>query len=167
MHPFYALACVAALFIATQASGQEPVGCDKFKFPVEREMTALRAPDVKGVASGANVVAVPFAGTARLLPLSAANLPKAPERLPKSGTFSGFLSVSGISKGTYSISLSDAAWLDVIQQDRFLKPKAHSGVQGCEGVRKVVQFELGPEPFVVQISGAQADHLTIAIMPSE
>ena len=166
MRTLCALVCVAAL-AATQALAREPIGCDKFKFPVDKEMAALRAPDLKAIASGSNASVIPFTGTTQLLQFSAANLPKPPERAPKSDTFAGFLSVAGITRGTYSISLSDAAWIDVIQDNRFLKAKAHSGVQGCEGIRKVLQFDLAAEPFVVQISGAPTDHLNIAIMPTE
>lgn len=157
----------AATLVATPALAQEPIGCDKFKWPVEKEMAALRAPNLKAVASGSNVATMPFAGTLLLGPLKAANLPKAPERAPKDDRFAGFLSVAGTRAGTYSISLSDAAWIDVVQNNNFLKARAHSGVQGCEGIRKVVQFDLTSEPFVVQISGAAKERLTLAIMPRE
>jgi len=146
---------------------QEPLGCDKFKWPVQKEMEALRAPNLKNVAAGSDVSAVPFAGTVALVALNDANLPKPPERAPKSDTFAGHLSVATAAAGTYSISLSDAAWLDVLQDNRFLKPAAHSGVQGCEGIRKVVKFDLGSAPFIVQITGAPTERLNIAILPTE
>jgi hypothetical protein len=157
------VACLAAL-LATPAWAEEPVGCDKFKWPVEKEMAALRAPSLKVLASGSNVSTIPFAGTIVLTPAADAKLSRPPERAPKEGTFAGLLSVAGGSAGTYSISLSDPAWMDVLQNNQFVKAKAFSGVQGCEGIRKVVHFELTAEPFIVQFSGVPTDRLSIAVM---
>jgi hypothetical protein len=69
-------ACLASVAL-TSAVAQEPVGCDKFKWPVEKEMAALRAANLKAVASGSNVSVIPFAGTVLQAPLNTANLPKA------------------------------------------------------------------------------------------
>jgi hypothetical protein len=69
--------------------------------------------------------------------------------------------------GTYSISLSDAAWVDVVEQDHILKAKAHTGVQGCQGTRKVQRFELRGAPLIIQISGASIPRLNFAILPAE
>jgi hypothetical protein len=72
----------------------------------------------------------------------------------------------GVAAGVYSIALSAPAWLDVVQNGRFLKVKSFSGVQGCDGIRKVVKFELTTEPFTLQISGVTADGIAVALMPS-
>jgi hypothetical protein len=130
-------------------------------------MAALRASNLNVVTSGSNVSAIPFAGTLMLVAIKAANLPNVPERPPKEDTYSGYLAVAAVTPGVYSVSLSDAAWVDVLQHDRFLKAKAHSRVQGCQGIRKVIQFDLASEPFIVQLSGAPTDRLTVAIMGNE
>jgi hypothetical protein len=166
MHALRVAACLAALS-STLAWAEEPVGCDKFKWPVDREMAALRTPNLKEINSGTKVPAIPFAGTMLLAPSSSASLPKTPERSPKTDTFSGYLEITGVKAGTYSISLDDAAWVDVVEDNQFLKAKAHSGVQGCPGIRKVLQFELRADPLIVQISGAQTQRLNVAIMPWE
>ena len=54
-----------------------------------------------------------------------------------------------------------------MEHDQFLKAKAHSGVQGCEGIRKVLQFELKGDPLVIQISEAPTPRLNLAILPAE
>ena len=166
MRAIYVGALMTALS-AVSAFAEEPVGCDKFKWPVEKEMGALRAPNLQPVKSGTKIAAVPFAGTVLLVQSSSANLPKAPERPPTDDTFSGYLAVTGLTAGAYSISLSDAAWVDVLEHDQFLKAKAHSGVQGCEGIRKVLQFELKGDPLVIQISGAPTPRLNLAVLPVE
>jgi len=162
--------CAAAFVVAlssTLAMAEEPVGCDKFKWPVDKEIVALRAPNLEEVKSSEKLSAVPFAGTVLLVPSNSASLPKEPERSPNNDTFSGYLRISGIMPGTYSISLSDAAWVDVVEQDHILKAKAHSGVQGCQGIRKVLRFELRSDPVIIQISGASTPRLNFAILPAE
>jgi hypothetical protein len=164
MRAIYIAVLITALS-AISAFAEEPVGCDKFKWPVEREMGALRTPNMQQVKSGTKVAAIPFVGTLLLIQSGSANLPKAPEREPKDDTFSGYLAVTDLKPGAYSISLSDVAWVDVVEHDHFLKAKAHSGVQGCEGIRKVLQFEL-KGAIVIQISGAPTLHLNVAVLPA-
>ena len=166
MHILRIAACLVALS-STLAWAEEPVGCDKFKWPVDREMAALRTPNLNEINSGTKVSVIPFAGTMLLAPSTSGNLPRAPERSPKTDTYSGYLEISGVKAGTYSISLADGAWVDVVEDNQFLKATAHSGVQGCEGIRKVLQFELRADPLFVQISGAPTPRLNVAIMPSE
>ena len=159
------LATLAALTVSP-ALAQEPVGCDKFKWPVERETTALRAPDLKTTASGGDLGSLPFAAKISLKAPKEAMLPTPPERAPKDGTFAGYLSSKGVAPGVYSVSLSAGAWLDVVQDGQFLKAKSFSGVQGCDGIRKVVKFELIGGPFTLQISAVAADTIAVAMMPA-
>jgi hypothetical protein len=157
---------VLAALAVSPAFGQEPVGCDKFKWPVDRETTALRSADLKTVASGGELAALPFAAKIALKAPKDAALPTPPERAPKDGTFAGFLSSKGVAAGVYSVSLSAGAWLDVMQNGQFLKAKSFSGVQGCDGIRKVVKFELTGAPFTLQLSGVTGEQIAVAVMPA-
>ena len=152
--------------LISPALAQEPVGCDKFKWPVELETAALRSSDLKTVASGTDLAALPFAAKITLKPPKDAALPTPPERAPKDGTFAGFLSSKGVAAGVYSVSLSASAWLDIVQDGQFLKAKSFSGVQGCDGIRKVVKFELTGAPFTLQLSGVAGDRIAVAVMPA-
>jgi hypothetical protein len=160
------IAALAAL-VAGPALAQEPVGCDKFKWPVDREMAALRSSDLKAIASGGDIAALPFAAKIMLKSPKDAALPTPPERAPKEGTFAGFVSSKGVAAGVYSISLSAPAWLDVMQNGQFLKAKSFSGVQGCDGIRKVVKFEVTRGPLILQISGVSSDSILVAVMPTQ
>ena len=46
---------IAALLIAAPAFAQEPVGCDKFKWSVDKERALLANPGAAKVASGAQI----------------------------------------------------------------------------------------------------------------
>ena len=97
-----------------------------------------------------------------------AKLPSPPERGPKDGTLAGFASFKTAPKtGLYTISLSAGAWIDVVQDGHFLKPRAFSGATDCEGIRKTMKYELAASPFVLQISGTPEQAISIAILPSD
>ncbi len=163
------LIALLLLGLAVPARAAEPSGCDKFKWPIERERAALTAPDRTKLASGNELAAIPAGGiTLALVPTPDAKLPMPPERVPKEGTLAGFASFRDLPKaGLYTISLSSGAWIDVVQDGHFLKPKAFRGATECEGSRKTMKYELSASPFTVQISGTRDGQITLAILPSE
>jgi len=164
------LTLLAALTIsATSAlAAEEPSGCDKFKWPIEREHAALTAPDRAKLTSGGEQTALPSSAiTLALVAPQDAKLPSPPERAPKDGTFAGFTGIKAPKAGLYTISLSSGAWVDVVQDGHFLKPVAFSGATDCEGIRKTMKYELSDKPFVLQVSGARDNSLSIAILPAQ
>ena len=159
-----------ALLVGVPAhAADEPSGCDKFKWPIERERAALTAPDRANLASGVELPTLPANGvTLALVAPTDARLPTPPERSPKEGTFAGFVRVKTLpNAGLYTISLSSGGWVDVVQNGSFLKPTAHSGATDCDGIRKTVKFELSASPLVVQVSGTKENSISIAILPTE
>jgi hypothetical protein len=163
------LLALVLLGTAPAYAADEPSGCDKFKWGIERDRAALTAPDRMKLASGGELAALP--STAMTLALRApgeAKLPSPPERAPKEGTFAGFAIFKAAPKaGIYTISLSTGGWVDVVQDGHALKPKAFSGATDCEGIRKTMKYEIVASPFVLQVSGSREDSVSIAILPSE
>lgn len=163
--------CLLALLLLGAApafAAEEPSGCDKFKWPIERERAALTAPDRARLASGAEQAALPSSATTLgLVAPQEAKLPTPPERAPQDGTFAGFTRIKTAKAGLYTISLSAGAWVDVVQDGRFLKPVAFSGATDCDGIRKTMKYELSAQPFVLQVSGARDNSLSIAILPAQ
>jgi hypothetical protein len=162
---------VALLLLGTASAlaAEEPSGCDKFKWNIDRERAALTAPDRIKLASGGELAAFPSTGmTLALHPPAEAKLPSPPERAPREGTFAGFASFKSAPKaGLYTVSLSAGGWVDVVQDGHFLKPKAFSGATDCSGIRKTVKYDLAASPLVLQISGIKEDAVSVAILPSE
>jgi hypothetical protein len=163
---FVALTLLAA---APAMAAEEPSGCDKFKWNIDHERAALTAPNRMKVNSGSELAALPATGVTLALTAPAdAKLPTPPERAPKDGTFAGFTTFTSAPKaGIYTVSLSTGAWVDVVQSGHFLKPAAFSGATDCDGIRKTMKYELSAAPFVLQISGAKENSLSIAVLPSE
>jgi hypothetical protein len=157
------------LAAAPVRAAEEPSGCDKFKWNIDHERAALTASDRARLTSGSELNALPSSGVIlSLVAPAAAKLPTPPERAPKDDTFAGFTSIKAAPKaGVYTISLSAGAWVDVVQDGHFLKPKAFSGATECDGIRKTMKYELSSSPFVLQVSGSKDNSIAIAILPSE
>jgi hypothetical protein len=161
-----AFIALAACAIAAPALAEEPVGCDKFKWPLDKERSTLNGTDLPKIESGAQVAfPLPFGATVALKPFADAKLPTPPERAPKSpDTFAGFFQVPALQKaGAYKITLSAEGWIDVAQSGQTVKSTGFSGALGCEGVRKSVKFDLAAAPFTVELSGIRADTIRLVI----
>jgi hypothetical protein len=162
-----ALAALAVLTNSGSAWAVEPKGCDGFKWPLAREATLLQAPDRPAFDNGA---AAPFAGKAfelKLADFAAANLPMPPERKPKNpAAKAGFARFEAPpAAGAYQITVSQAAWVDVAQAGRFIKPSAFTGATDCPGARKSLRLNLAKSPFTVQVSGVEVPAISIVITP--
>jgi hypothetical protein len=161
-----AIVFLALCALAAPALADEPVGCDKFTWPLDKERAMLTSANTVTVASGMKLaLPLPVAVTIDLAPFADAKLPMAPERAPrKADSFAGFISVPAPSQaGSYKITLSSAAWIDVTQDGHYLKSTAHTGAVGCAGIRKSVKFDLAAAPFAVQLSGVPANKIAVAI----
>jgi hypothetical protein len=154
---------------APARAAEEPSGCDKFKWGIERERAALTAPDRIKLVSGGELAALPSTGiTLALRAPGEAKLPSPPERAPKEGTFAGFANIKAAPKaGLYTVSLSAGGWIDVVQDGHFLKPKGFSGATDCDGICKTMKYEISASPLVLQISGSKEESVSVAILPSE
>ena len=160
---FWAIALVMA---PTLARAQEGTGCGGFKWPLDAERAALARPDKPSLANG-GALAFNVATTLELQPLASAALPKAPERAPKSAqAYAGHFILGGPAKaGLYKVTISSPAWIDVIDGESYLHPKAFTGATACEGARKSVKFDLPSRPLAVQFSGVEADRISVIVSP--
>jgi hypothetical protein len=163
------LVALTLLAVSPTFAAEEPSGCDKFKWNIDHARAALTAPDRAKLNTGSELAALPTSAvTIALVAPADAKLPTPPERAPKEGTFAGFAKITSAPKaGSYTVSLSNGAWIDVVQDGHFLKPTAFSGARDCEGIRKTMKYDLSASPFVLQISGARENSLSVAILPSE
>jgi hypothetical protein len=157
---------VLACAIAGPCFADEPVGCDKFKWPIEHER-ALLAKAISLPPDG--TVSQPLAAAVKV-PLAAiadAHLPMPPGRRPKTpDSNAGFVRYAALPRAaTYRITISEAAWIDVVQDGKEIKSTAFSGALGCEGIRKSVKFNLAASPLVIEISGTNAREIAIAVTP--
>ena len=162
----FVLFIASAVVAATPALAADPAGCDKFKWPMDKELAALTAPSLPRLMSGAETPAPPAAVTVALRPIADPALPKPPERTQKPDTHAGFVRAHAGVAGLYTVTISSYAWIDAIQNDAYLKPKGFSGVTGCDGARKSVRFDLAAGPVTIQFSGVAGDTINVALTPA-
>ena len=98
----------------------------------------------------------------RLVPASEVIYPLMPER-GRDGSYGGFVIIESLPAGRYRILLSDEAWLDVVQDNARLPILEFDRSDDCPGVRQSVQIDATSQPLVLQVSGAPANLINIAI----
>ncbi|MGE3873626.1 MAG: hypothetical protein AB7F74_11785 [Parvibaculaceae bacterium] len=160
------LAALVLCLLAPAAQAEEASACAQFKWPLVIEKSWFGAGKLTELKSGAavgeaadgafNVVLEPSAGVGFVLP---------PEGKPKPGKPMGAVLSFGrvTTPGTYQVTLSDEAWIDVVQDGAYRPSLEFSGVQGCPGMRKSVRFAFKDAPLVLQLSSAAAASLALAI----
>ena len=158
--------CVAGL--APARAEEAPAACGDFAWSVARERAAFGKPDLPDHPSGSALPAGAEAVRVALKPEAEAALPVASDRPGKPGTFAGFVTTTVPAAGTYQLTLSDAAWVDVSQDGRTtLKPTAHSGKAGCPEVRKSLRFALRAGAVTIEVSNVPAGRVTLGLLPVE
>ncbi|HYA74037.1 MAG TPA: hypothetical protein VEF36_12860 [Roseiarcus sp.] len=148
------------------AQAAEPSGCDKFKWPIAHEQSALSASQARRLEAGA-VLAFDAAASVHLAPLAEAKLEMPPERAPKaSPSYAGAFKLNAPgAAGTYKVSLSGEGWIDVVQDGRLVKPVAFSGALDCPGLRKSVKFPLEAKPLTIQLSDVKSADISLIVSP--
>jgi hypothetical protein len=144
--------------------------CEQFDWSVKREQVLFNAPDLAAAASGTTLGTIPERGiTLQLLPNPGVPFIVPPARQPKNAdSFGGVLTSANVPKaGSYQVTLSTEAWIDVIQDGTAMDSTAHTGKRGCADVRKSVRFELKPGAVTLQVSGAPANLIKVAVLPAE
>ncbi len=164
------VAVLSFLLIPATVAAEEPAGCEKFAWSLKREQGWFAVSDKPTIAAGGTLETVP--GTAfvvRLQPGGGAKFALPPERTSKlERWFGGMVSFPAPPRaGLYQITLSDEAWIDVVQAGTYAKSIGNTGRRDCPILRKSVRFQLLQIPFSLQLSGATSDVITVAISPSE
>ena len=157
-----AVALIASLGTANATDD----GCEKFAWSLARERAAFAATGKTAVAAGEALAALPAGALViRLQPGPQASFAMPPERKPRTEQWhGGMVRLPALAKsGIYQITLSDDAWIDVIQNGRYARSVGSTGRSDCPGVRKSVRLDLDASPVVLQLSGVSPDTITITI----
>ena len=162
------LLALAVITAPGLAQAEEGSGCGAFRWPLDHERGALVRADKPSLPNGGSIQ-YDVATTLELQPLSAAGLPKAPERAPKSpSAFAGHFALAAPTKaGAYRVTISSPGWVDVLDGGAYLHPIAFTGARDCDGARKSIKFDLPPRPLALQFSGVPRDQISVIVSPAE
>lgn len=155
-----------AIFLAgiTAPAHAEDDRCTSFDWPLAIEREWFTSAEAPLYASGASLAGVPKTGfTVKLLPIHEVKFATPPQKPAQNG-WGGVVHLPPPEKpGVYQITISDDAWIDVLQRGAQLASQAHTGRKDCTILRKSVRFDFGSAPTTIQLSGVMSETLKIAI----
>jgi hypothetical protein len=154
------IACVLAVSAAAQEAAARDNACGQIPVTAGREVEPFSTwlPAIDSAQS------LPKEGvfTLRLIQMSEVIYPVTPDRGADSG-YGGFVTIESLPVGRYRILLSDVAWLDAVLDNQRLPILAFDRSDDCPGVRQIMEFDVTSQPLVLQVSGAPAPFINIAI----
>lgn len=99
----------------------------------------------------------------KLRPVADVIYPVAPGRGSDSGN-GGIVTLEYIPAGRYRIVLSEAGWIDAIQESKRLPILEADRAVNCPGTRDSVQVEVKSAPLTLQVGGVRAERINIAVL---
>lgn len=159
-------ATALSALLAASARADDP--CAGFTWNVAHERT-LFASAAQELNAGRDPATAPAIETDRLYDLALApnqqvQLPAPNKRAHGASTGSAGLVRLQITKpGSYRISVGSQMWVDLASGSMLIGSSDFSGQHGCDAPHKIVQYDLQPGTFVLQLSGASGDHVRLAV----
>lgn len=101
--------------------------------------------------------------TATLLPMSKITFAIRPEKPGDSTSNGGIFAFVVPTAGRYRIALGAAAWIDVLRGITPATSVAHGHGPACSTVRKMVDFDLQPGRYLLQVAGSDAASLRLMV----
>ena len=83
----------------------------------------------------------------------------APERKPDPFKYGGLVPIEVKTAGRLVVALDAGAWIDLVRDAKFVPSAKHGHGPACSGIRKMVEFDVTPGRYVLQISSAPADSI--------
>lgn len=101
-----------------------------------------------------------------LAPVGSVKLAATPVKPPVTGMYAGTVAFDVVRAGRVRIALDQGAWIDVVKDGAIVKSTTHGHGPKCSGIRKIVDFDLTPGRYVVQIVNAPKDRIGVmALLP--
>ena len=87
-----------------------------------------------------------------------------PLKAGAAATSGGMIAVTVETAGRYRIALGDSAWVDVITGTTAVDSVAHDHGPACSPIRKMVDFDLVPGRYLIQLAGSKSATLPLMIV---
>lgn len=152
--------------ITTPAIAQQPTPACRSVTMLTRELAPWSNPVERAAAVSAPEQAslnVGEAAQVTLRPTPEVRYLSTPGKLGDASSFGGMVSFSIAEPGTYRIALGASAWIDVVGAGSAVTSINHSRGPDCSGIRKMVDFPLGPGRYTLQIVGSGTPRIEVLI----
>lgn len=83
----------------------------------------------------------------------------APERTPDVHKFGGMVPIEVKKAGRLVVALDAGAWIDVVRDGKIVKSATHGHGPACSSIRKMVEFDVTPGRYLLQIVNAPAQSI--------
>jgi len=85
--------------------------------------------------------------------------------IPKSDSFRGYIPLRIARPGAYGIALSDRGWIDLTRgKEPALKSASHGHGPACSSIRKIVNFNLRPGTYMLQIAESPVAKVKVLVI---
>jgi hypothetical protein len=168
---FRAIACISGLitpiaFFASPALAAG-AGCDAGKWP----LSAVQGRFGGTLPAVANGDSLPTLGAPVLVNLSAqadVAFLHAPARAAKANpAYAAVVKLGPEPAATYQVTVSDGAWVDVVEGGALVGQSGYVHRKDCPGVDKSIRFKTNGGPLSIQISGAYAKTIKLEAARAE
>ena len=89
----------------------------------------------------------------------------APEREPDVFKFGGMVPIDVKKAGRLVVALDGGAWIDLVHEGAVVRSATHGHGPACSGIRKMVEFDVAPGRYLLQIVNAPSDKIrAMAVM---
>lgn len=150
------LATVAPVNTQEATAAQATASCPAAptSLPPELSEWVAMAP-VNAAPAVAGAIALPIGSSVKAtLTPSKVRFAAKPEKTPASGSYNGIFALNVTVGGRYRVALGSGAWIDLVKGRKSLTSVAHGHGPECTGIRKMVDFDLAPGKYTLQISGS-------------
>jgi hypothetical protein len=90
---------------------------------------------------------------ATLAPTPSVTYPLRPEHPGGTVSKGGLFAFTVADGGRYRVAIGSGAWLDVVRDGKAVLSVAHGHGPDCSGIKKMVDFDLTPGRYVLQVAG--------------
>jgi hypothetical protein len=151
----------------TAARADDP--CAAFSWNVTHER-ALFATAAQALTAARDAASAPTIDPDRQYELSLApreqvHLAAAPARKNHGAEtgFAGLVRLHISAPGSYRVSIAAQAWIDVVGDNMLIGSSDFAAAHGCDAPHKIVQYDLQPGTFLLQLTGATSQHVRVVL----
>lgn len=160
--------CGAALALSSLAQAQEAAPSCSAPVAATGELAPWNTPrplqaEARNAQTARSSLAIGQAVRLTLLQTPQVRYPVRPEKPGGSVSYGGLVRLDVEQAGTYRVALGSSAWIDLVGDGKALTSSAHGRGPDCTGIRKMVDFELAPGRYTVQIAANGEPETTVLV----
>ena len=84
-------------------------------------------------------------------------------RMTGTPAFAGLAALRIEAPGSYRVAIDLPLWIDVVSNGNLVQPTDYQGQHACSAPHKIVVFDLGSQPVILQFSNAFQDDVLLTV----